>query len=44
MKPSRVAPLVIILCAFSLAACANTVRGVGKDVRGTAQAVEDSVQ
>jgi predicted small secreted protein len=28
---------------LALAACANTVRGVGKDVKATANAVEDTV-
>ncbi len=31
MKLTRLAPLAIILCAFTLASCANTVRGVGRD-------------
>ena len=34
---------VILLCAASLASCANTVRGVGKDVKGTVDAIEDTV-
>ncbi|RCS25388.1 entericidin, EcnA/B family [Phyllobacterium salinisoli] len=44
MKSSRVAPLVAILCAISLTACANTVRGVGKDVKSTAHAIQDTVE
>jgi predicted small secreted protein len=44
MKPSRIVPLVAILCAFSLAACANTVRGVGKDVKSTAHAIQETVE
>lgn len=44
MKMSRIVPVAIILCAFTLASCANTVRGVGRDVKGTANAVEESVQ
>ncbi|MGU3400702.1 entericidin EcnAB [Brucella sp. BE17] len=44
MKLSRIVPVAIILCAFTLASCANTVRGVGRDVKGTANAVEESVQ
>ncbi|GAA0601221.1 entericidin A/B family lipoprotein [Paenochrobactrum glaciei] len=44
MKISRFAPIAIVLFAFTLVACANTVRGVGRDVKGTAQAVEDTVK
>ncbi len=45
MSASRIASLVVIL-AYTLvaAACANTVRGVGQDVKGTAKAVEDAAQ
>lgn len=44
MKLSRLAPLAAILaCALAISACANTVRGVGRDVNSTADAVEDSV-
>jgi len=38
----RVSVLVLVF-AIGLSACANTVRGVGRDVRETADAVEDSV-
>ncbi|WP_439272134.1 entericidin A/B family lipoprotein [Pseudochrobactrum sp. HB0163] len=44
MKSSVFAPLVIVLCALSLAACANTVRGVGKDVKDTGRALQQAVQ
>lgn len=45
MKLSRLAPIAIALCAaLAVSACANTVRGVGKDVKGTVNAVEDTVQ
>lgn len=44
MKLSRIVPVAIVLCAFTLASCANTVRGVGRDVKGTANAVEETVQ
>jgi len=44
MKLFRIAPLAALLaCALIVSACANTVRGVGKDVNATADAVEDSV-
>jgi predicted small secreted protein len=33
-----------LICAILLASCANTVRGVSRDVKDTANAVEDSVQ
>ena len=38
-------PIVLAaLCAIlALSACANTVRGIGRDVNATADAVEDSV-
>lgn len=43
MKLLRITPIVILTCALALTACANTVRGVGKDVKSTANAVEDTV-
>ncbi|WP_082550018.1 entericidin A/B family lipoprotein [Mesorhizobium sp. Root157] len=43
MKLSKLAPIAIIACALALAACANTVRGAGKDINNTADAIEDSV-
>lgn len=44
MKLSRLAPIAAALvCALALSACANTVRGVGKDIKGTANAVDDTV-
>lgn len=42
MKPSRL--LVVFVAALVLASCANTVRGVGRDVKGTVNAVEDTVR
>lgn len=44
MKSALLTPVVIIVCALSLAACANTVRGVGKDVKDTGRAVQQTVQ
>jgi len=44
MKTSVFAPLVIVICALSLAACANTVRGVGKDVKDTGRAVQQTIE
>lgn len=44
MKLARIAPVALLISAMFLASCANTVRGVGKDVKATANAVEDSVE
>lgn len=45
MNPIRFASvLLVMLCAVSLSACANTVRGVGKDVKGTVKAIADTVE
>jgi predicted small secreted protein len=44
MKLSRLAPVALIVFAIALAACANTVRGVGRDVKETGQAVEDTLE
>ena len=41
MKISRIASLLTILvCALSVAGCANTVRGAKRDITATANAVE----
>ncbi|MET3660250.1 EncA/B family entericidin [Aquamicrobium ahrensii] len=40
---SRFAPVAVLICVLALTACANTVRGVGRDVQSTADAVEDTV-
>lgn len=37
------APVALLIAALALSACANTVRGVGRDVNATADAVEDSI-
>ena len=40
MKISRLASFAtILICAFAIAGCANTVRGVKGDVKNTANAV-----
>jgi predicted small secreted protein len=36
--------LCVLVCAFLLASCANTVRGVSRDVKDTASAVKDAVR
>jgi len=48
MKPSpqkllRLAPVATLVSVMLVAGCANTVRGVGKDLKETANAVEESV-
>ncbi|TPM31187.1 entericidin A/B family lipoprotein [Mesorhizobium sp. B2-2-2] len=44
MKLLRIAPITILACALALSACANTVRGVGRDIKSTAKAVDDTVK
>lgn len=34
--------LIALAACLSLASCANTIRGVGRDTRQTASAVQDS--
>ena len=41
MKPYRIVSLIVIV--LTLAGCANTIRGVGRDVKRSANAVEDGV-
>jgi predicted small secreted protein len=43
MKTSSILTGLLIISTLFLASCANTVRGVGKDVSNTADAVEDVV-
>lgn len=44
MKLLRIAPIAALLaCAIIAAGCANTVRGAGRDIKNTADAVDDSV-
>lgn len=43
MTSVRLVSIVALIAVMALSACANTVRGVGRDVNATAQAVEDSV-
>ena len=43
MKLANLATVAVLVCALFTAACANTVRGVGRDINQTADAVEDSV-
>jgi predicted small secreted protein len=43
MKLLRLAPIAILACVLALSACANTIRGIGKDLKSTANAVDDTV-
>ncbi len=43
MTKYRVFTAFALIAALFVASCANTVRGVGRDVNQTADAVEDSV-
>jgi predicted small secreted protein len=36
--------LILAATGFGLAACENTIRGAGDDIRETGQAVEDAVE
>ena len=46
MPSARSAAIFILLAAIGvgLAACENTVRGVGRDMQETGEAVEDTMQ
>ena len=45
MKLPRFAPIAAILaCALIVSACANTIRGVGRDVSNTANATQQAVE
>ncbi len=43
MKLSRFVPVLLVVLAVGVTACANTVRGIGRDVNETADAVQDSI-
>lgn len=43
MRKFHIATLAIIVSALFAASCANTVRGIGRDINATADAVGDSV-
>lgn len=40
MKLSKIVALGVVALSLGLAGCANTVRGVGKDVKDTGRAVQ----
>ncbi len=43
MTISRISTISILVCALFIASCANTVRGVSRDLRDTATAVDESI-
>lgn len=44
MARTKMISLAAVAAILALSACANTVRGVGADVRGTANAMEEQVR
>ncbi len=40
---NKLSVVLVLVLTFAVAGCANTIRGVGKDVSNTADAVADSV-
>lgn len=44
MKLSKIAPIAAVLaCALVVSACANTIRGVGRDASNTVDATQGAV-
>jgi predicted small secreted protein len=43
MTISRFSTLSVLVCALFIASCANTVRGVSRDVQDTAAAVDEAI-
>jgi entericidin B len=45
MKSTRFAAIAIVIaCALGVSACANTIRGAGKDASNTVDATESAVK
>jgi predicted small secreted protein len=44
MRKSAITVIALVVSALALTSCANTVRGVGKDVKDTGHAVKQAVQ
>lgn len=42
MTIARTFTVLVLVCTLFAASCANTVRGVSRDIKNTADAVEDS--
>jgi predicted small secreted protein len=43
MTITRICTVCVLICALFATSCANTVRGVSRDIKNTAAAVEDAV-
>ncbi len=43
MRNIKIAAILAVLSALVLSSCANTVRGIGRDVNETADAISDSI-
>jgi predicted small secreted protein len=43
MTISRISAISILFCALFIASCANTVRGVSRDLQDTATAVDEAI-
>ncbi|MCC0030029.1 MAG: entericidin EcnAB [Brucellaceae bacterium] len=43
MRNTRTIAIIAILSALVLSSCANTIRGIGRDVNETADAISDSI-
>jgi predicted small secreted protein len=44
MSKLSFAIIALVVSSIALASCANTVRGVGRDVKSTGHAVKEAVQ
>lgn len=44
MRKPSIAVIAALVAAFGLAACDNTIRGAGKDVKETGDAIADTAQ
>ena len=44
MKLSATATAALLVCALMVSACANTIRGVGRDASNTVDATEGAVK
>ncbi len=44
MTIPRFSVILAIICALFVSSCANTVRGVARDMKDTANAVDEAVQ
>lgn len=44
MRKYHIAAIVALLSALVLSSCANTIRGIGRDVNETADAIGDTMR